>query len=66
MIEQRQEGLNLPTNSTEQMKTAWSKDWVVYAKKPFSGPEQILEYLGRYTSYASFRPHLTVNALALG
>lgn len=24
-------------------------DWVVYAKKPFGGPEQVLEYLGRYT-----------------
>lgn len=24
-------------------------DWVVYAKKPFTGPEQVLEYLGRYT-----------------
>lgn len=24
-------------------------DWVVYAKPPFSGPEQVLAYLGRYT-----------------
>jgi len=24
-------------------------DWVVYAKKPFAGPEQVLDYLGRYT-----------------
>jgi hypothetical protein len=23
--------------------------WVVYAKPPFGGPEQVLEYLGRYT-----------------
>jgi hypothetical protein len=23
--------------------------WVVYAKRPFAGPEQVLEYLGRYT-----------------
>jgi hypothetical protein len=23
--------------------------WVVYAKKPFAGPAQVLEYLGRYT-----------------
>jgi hypothetical protein len=23
--------------------------WVVYAKRPFGGPEQVLEYLGRYT-----------------
>jgi hypothetical protein len=24
-------------------------EWVVYAKRPFAGPEQVLEYLGRYT-----------------
>jgi len=24
-------------------------DWVVYAKPPFGGPEQVLNYLGRYT-----------------
>lgn len=23
--------------------------WVVYAKRPFAGPEQVLDYLGRYT-----------------
>jgi len=25
------------------------KKWVVYAKKPFAGPQQVLDYLGRYT-----------------
>jgi hypothetical protein len=25
------------------------KPWVVYAKKPFAGAEQVLDYLGRYT-----------------
>jgi len=24
-------------------------DWVVYAKKPFASPQQVLDYLGRYT-----------------
>jgi hypothetical protein len=24
-------------------------NWVVYAKRPFGGPQQVLEYLGRYT-----------------
>ncbi len=24
-------------------------DWIVYAKRPFAGPEQVLDYLGRYT-----------------
>jgi len=26
-----------------------SAEWVVYAKPPFGGPEQVLAYLGRYT-----------------
>jgi hypothetical protein len=25
------------------------KAWVVYAKRPFGGPEQVIRYLGRYT-----------------
>src|SRR5438874_4807008 len=24
-------------------------EWVVYAKRPFGGPKQVLDYLGRYT-----------------
>jgi hypothetical protein len=27
----------------------FDKNWVVYAKQPFGGPEQIIKYLGRYT-----------------
>ena len=27
----------------------WSSEWVVYAKKPFAGPEAVLAYLARYT-----------------
>jgi Putative transposase/Transposase zinc-binding domain len=29
--------------------SARSRDWVVYAKKPFAGPQQVLDYVGRYT-----------------
>jgi hypothetical protein len=28
-------------------------DWVVHAKPPFGGPQQVLEYLGRYTHRAA-------------
>ena len=24
-------------------------EWVVYAKRPFAGPPQVLDYVGRYT-----------------
>jgi hypothetical protein len=27
----------------------YKKEWVVYAKKAFGGPDQVLEYLGRYS-----------------
>ncbi len=29
--------------------TLFNKKWVVYAKKAFGGPKQVIEYLGRYT-----------------
>lgn len=31
------------------LDTLYRTDWVVYAKRPFGGPEQVLSYLGRYT-----------------
>lgn len=27
----------------------YEKEWVTYCKRPFGGPKQVLEYLGRYT-----------------
>jgi len=27
----------------------YRKDWVVYAKRPFAGPQQVFSYFGRYT-----------------
>lgn len=31
--------------------------WVVYAKPPFGGPGQVLQYLGRYTHGSRSRTH---------
>ena len=31
------------------LAAARSRDWVVYAKRPFRGPEQVFRYLARYT-----------------
>ena len=31
------------------LKPAGNADWVVYAKRPFAGPAQVLDYVGRYT-----------------
>jgi hypothetical protein len=32
-------------------------EWVVYAKRPFSGPKQVLEYLSRYTHRVAISNH---------
>lgn len=34
---------------THLRRAAAKERWVVYAKRPFAGPEQVLKYLGRYT-----------------
>jgi hypothetical protein len=45
--------------------TAWlsplyAKEWVVYAKPPFGGPEQVLRYLARYTHRVAISNHRLV------
>jgi len=31
------------------IQSVFKAKWIAYAKRPFAGPEQVLEYLGRYT-----------------
>lgn len=31
------------------LASLFTKNWVVYAKRPFGGPKQVIEYLGRFT-----------------
>ena len=38
-------------------KVVMSKNWVVYAKRPFFGPKQVIEYLGRYTHKIAISNH---------
>ena len=38
-------------------KTLFSKSWVIYAKQPFFGPGQVIEYLGRYTHKIAISNH---------
>ena len=38
----------------------WKK-WVVYAKRPFGGPEQVLHYLARYTHRVAISNHRLVS-----
>jgi Putative transposase len=41
--------LHEPAAFRRYLTPAWKADWVVYAKRPFAGPEQVLDYVGRYT-----------------
>ena len=38
-----------------------AKHWVVYAKQPFGGPQQVLDYLGRYTHRVAISNHRLVS-----
>ncbi len=38
-----------PGAFAERLGALRGTEWVVYAKRPFAGPEQVLAYLGRYT-----------------
>jgi hypothetical protein len=42
-------GLTAPAAFSRRLAEARHVEWVVYAKPPFGGPEQMLTYLGRYT-----------------
>jgi hypothetical protein len=35
----------------------YRKDWVVYCKRPFGGPEQVIRYLGQYTHRVALSNH---------
>jgi Putative transposase len=37
------------------LASARKSEWVVYAKPPFAGAEQVLEYVGRYTPSRHFQ-----------
>jgi hypothetical protein len=40
----------LPEEMTvDLVNQLYKHDWVVYAKRPFTGPQSVVEYLGRYT-----------------
>jgi len=38
-----------PSSFLDYLAPLREAEWVVYAKRPFAGPEQVLDYVGRYT-----------------
>jgi len=51
-LEQLQLKMDGPT-----MALLKNKEWVVYAKPPFGGPDAVIKYLGRYTHKAAITHH---------
>jgi len=49
-----------PRPFTDWLRAARKTDWVVYSKPPFGGPEQVLDYLGRYTHRVAISNHRLV------
>ena len=51
--------LNSESKSIEPLlrETLYNKSWVAYAKQPFGGPAQVIEYLGRYTHKVAISNH---------
>ena len=52
----------LPQQMTKELINALYKhNWVVYAKRPFSSPQSVVEYLGRYTHKIAISNHRIKN-----
>jgi hypothetical protein len=45
------------TDMEQLLNVLYRKDWVVYAKAPFGGPQAVIEYLGRYTHKVAISNH---------
>ena len=51
----------LPPQSKAFYENLFKHNWVVYCKRPFLGPAQVVEYLGRYTHKISISNHRIKN-----
>ena len=49
-----------PAAWATSIRALYQKDWVVYAKEPFGGPEQVLKYLTGYTHRVALSNHRLV------
>ncbi len=51
------EPLREPHVFARHIARAKDREWVVYAKRPFAGPQQVLDYVGRYTHRVAISNH---------
>lgn len=49
--------LGTPQGFQHLLDTLYGKDWVVYCKPPFAGPDKVLDYLARYTHRVAISNH---------
>jgi len=53
--------IGTPEKFAKFLKALKTKKWIVYAKRPFAGPEQLIEYLGRYTHRVAISNHRIIS-----
>ena len=53
--------LRQPHAFASWLRPLFRKNWVVYCKPPFGGPEYVLQYLGRYTHRVAISNHRLVS-----
>ena len=53
--------LTQPKIFASWLRPLFRKDWVVYSKPPFGGPEYVLQYLGRYTHRVAISNHRMIS-----
>jgi hypothetical protein len=57
MITQGEVILPADTEYKQLFNLLYGKEWIVYAKAPFGGPQAVIEYLGRYTHKVAISNH---------
>jgi hypothetical protein len=57
MIDKGEVALPAGTDEKQLLDLLYHKDWIVYAKAPFGGPQAVIEYLGRYTHKVAISNH---------
>jgi len=50
-----------PQGFADHVQPARKTEWVVYAKPPFAGPRQVLDYVGRYTHRVAISNQRLIN-----
>lgn len=56
--------LAAPGAFEDLLDTLYRKKWVVYAKRPFAGPDQVFTYLGQYTHRVGISNHRLLDVTA--